>query len=60
MSRVNELLRLAQGCYAQARTTLDPAAKQALTRMGDAYLQQADELQRGRGVVQAAFPKPDH
>jgi hypothetical protein len=59
MSKVHELLELAQECYARARDAVDPDSKRALVQQGDAYLRQADELQRGRNVVQAAFPKPD-
>jgi hypothetical protein len=59
MSKVRELLKLAQDCYARARVTIDPEGKRTLTQMGDDYLKEADEMQHGRGVVQAAFPKPD-
>ncbi len=59
MSEIHELLRRAQDCYAQARDAVDPDSKRALVQQGDDYLRQADELQRGRNVVQAAFPKPD-
>jgi len=59
MSKVGELLKLAQDCYARARVASNPEDKRALMQMGDDYLKEADELQRGRGVVQAAFPRPD-
>jgi len=59
MSKVRELLKLAQDCYARAGVTMNPEDKRALMQMGDDYLKEADELQRGRGVVQAAFPRPD-
>jgi hypothetical protein len=59
MSKVCELLRLSQECHAQARVTINPATKRALKKMGDDYSREADELQRRRGVIQAAFPKSD-
>jgi len=59
MSKIRELLKLAQDCYARAGVAIDPEDKRTLMQTGDEYLKEADELQRGRGVVQAAFPKPD-
>ncbi len=58
MSKVRELLNLAQECYAQARITINPETKRALTKMGDSYQKDADDLRRGQSVVQAAFSKP--
>lgn len=58
MSKARELLRLAQDCYARAHVTVNPDTKRALMKEGDEYLKEADELQRGRPIVQAAFPKP--
>lgn len=57
MRTVPDLLKLAQDCYARARNSLDQDAKVDFVRLGDRYLHEADELQRGRAVVQAAFPK---
>ena len=57
MSKVRNLLKLAQDCYAQARVTINRETKRALTEMGDNYLKEADELRRGRSVVRAAYPK---
>ena len=54
---MQELLKLAQDCYAQARITKDLEAKQTFIRLGDQHLKEADELQHGRSVVQAAFPR---
>ena len=58
MAKVEDLLNLAQGCHVQARKTLHLPTKQVLTKMGDGYLKQADDLQRGQAVIQTAFPKP--
>lgn len=58
MTAVHDLLTLAQDCYAQAQITKDPKAKQSLIQLGDQYVREADELQSGCTVVQAAFPKP--
>ncbi len=49
---------MATDCYTQACTLSNHLAKAALNVMGDDYLKQAEELQRGRAVVQAVFPKP--
>lgn len=59
MSKTRELLRLAQDCYARARVAVNPETKHSLTQQGDEYLKEAEGLQRGRSVVQMAFPKPD-
>ena len=59
MSRIDELLQKALACYAQARSAVDPSTKVQLNKEGDEYIKQADQFQRGRTVVQAAFPKPD-
>jgi predicted HD phosphohydrolase len=58
MAKVDDLLKLAQDCYAQARATLHLSTKRHLVQMGDEYQKQADELQHRRAVIQAAFPKP--
>ena len=57
MAKVEDLLKLAQGCYAQARQTLNLPTKNLLNKMGDQYQKQADDL-RGQVVIQTAFPKP--
>ena len=58
MAQVDDLLKLAQDCFTQARASSNLLVRAQLKVMGDDYLKQADELQRGRSVVQAAFPKP--
>jgi hypothetical protein len=59
MATVDELLAMATDCYAKSRALSNPLAKAALNVIGDDYRKQADELQRGRAVIQAVFPKPD-
>ncbi len=56
MPTLDELLKLADDCYAQARTTLNFITKAELMNKGDEYSKQA-EAQRGSNVIQAAFPK---
>jgi len=58
MAQLNELLALAEDCYTQARASSNSLVKAQLNVMGDDYTKQAEELQRGHGIVQAAFPKP--
>jgi hypothetical protein len=58
MISVDELLKLAQDCYAQAKLTSNSLAKTHLVVMGDDYLKQAEGLQRDRSIVQAVFPMP--
>jgi len=58
MATRDALLKLATDCYAQARAPSNPLVKAVLYAMGDDYLKQANELRRGRSIVQAAFPKP--
>jgi hypothetical protein len=59
MATLDALLKLAADCYAHARLSSNPLTKTELTFMGDDYLKQAEELQRGRAVTQAVFPKRD-
>jgi hypothetical protein len=54
----DDLLKLAQDCYAQARVTTNPDIKAELVRMGDQYLESADAMQRGQTAIHTAFPKP--
>jgi ABC-type enterochelin transport system ATPase subunit len=56
MITVDELLKLARDCYAQANLTSNSLAKTHLVVMGDDYLKQAEGLQRDRSIVQAIFP----
>ncbi|MEJ2375327.1 MAG: hypothetical protein P8Y71_07830 [Pseudolabrys sp.] len=58
MSKFRELLRLAKDRYARAKVTVNPASKRALAQQAEEYSKEAEELQGGRSVVQAAFPKP--
>ena len=58
MAQVDELLKLAQDCYAHARASSNLLVRAQLKVIGDDYVKQADELQRSRSVVQAAYPKP--
>jgi hypothetical protein len=58
MAQVDELLQLAEDCYAQARAASTLLVRAQLKVMGDDYVKQAEELQHGRPVVQAAFQKP--
>jgi hypothetical protein len=44
MSRKEELLKLAQLFYSQANTTLDPATKTSLRKLGDQYDREAKHL----------------
>ena len=57
MATLDELLKLADDCYTQARTTVNFITKTELMNKGDEYAKQA-EAQRGSNVIQAAFPKP--
>jgi hypothetical protein len=59
MPNVHELLKLAQDCFAQARITKDPEARRSFVKLGDEYMQEADDLRQDRSVVQAVFPKPN-
>jgi hypothetical protein len=56
MATLDELLKLADDCYAQARATVNFIKKAELMNEGDEYAKQA-EAQRGSNVIQAAFPK---
>lgn len=56
MATFDELLKLADDCYVQARATLNFITKAELMSKGDEYAKQA-EAQRGSNVIQAAFPK---
>jgi hypothetical protein len=58
MSATNEILRLAQDCFAKVRAAVSPSETILHLRMGDRYLTVAEEMQRNRQVIQAAFPKP--
>ena len=58
MAKVDDLLNLAQNCYAQAKATLHPLTKRELAKVGDEYQKKADDLRLGRTIIQAAFPKP--
>jgi hypothetical protein len=58
MNAINEILRLAQDCFAKGRAAVSPSEKILRLRMGDRYLNVAEEMQRNRPVIQAAFPKP--
>lgn len=58
MAQFDELLALASDCYTQARASSNSLVKAQLNVMGDDYAKQAEELQRGRAVIQAVFPKP--
>jgi hypothetical protein len=46
MSRINELLELADQCSELANDTPNPEARKTLQDMGGQYLQKADELRR--------------
>lgn len=56
MSRIRELLELASKLHAQSNATVKPDAKQAMQKLGDRYLKEADNLRRYQ-IIQAAFPK---
>jgi len=58
MAAVDELLKLARDCYAQARSASNVTTKAELLRMGDEYMKAFEEMQRGQTVMHAAFPKP--
>jgi hypothetical protein len=57
MATLDELLKLADECYAHARASVNFITKAELMNKGDQYAKQA-EVQRGSNVIQAAFPKP--
>lgn len=42
MSNINELLTLAEACFAQARDMADPENMRVLRQMGDQYLGEAN------------------
>jgi hypothetical protein len=54
-----DYLVLAQQCFAQARGTLDPRAKQALRRIGEDYLQRAKAMQEKTKGIGPARSKSD-
>ena len=56
MATPDELLKLADNCYAQARSTSNLITKAKLMNKGDEYRKQA-EAQRGPNVIRAVFPK---
>jgi hypothetical protein len=58
MATVDELRGMAHDAYTRARTSIDLSTKQKLTKSGDDYLKQAEELRDGH-VIQAVFPKSD-
>jgi hypothetical protein len=59
MNAIDEILTLAQDCFAKGRAAVSPSEKILHLRMGDRYLDVAEDMQRGHPVTQAAFPKPD-
>jgi hypothetical protein len=59
MAALDEILKLAQDCFAKGRAVASPCEKILHLRMGDRYLNLAEEMQRERPVIQAAFPKTD-
>jgi hypothetical protein len=59
MSALDEILKLAQDCFAKGHAAVSPSEKILHLRMGDDCLRTAEEMQRERPVIQAAFPKPD-
>jgi hypothetical protein len=52
----DDLLKLAQDCFAQARVITNPDTKAELVRMGDQYLESADAMQRGQTAIHTVFP----
>jgi Holliday junction resolvase-like predicted endonuclease len=56
---VDDLRETAHDLYARARSSIDPSRQRMLMKAADDYLRQADELRRGRTVIQAEFPKLD-
>jgi hypothetical protein len=58
MAALDEILKLAQDCFAKACVAALPSEKAQHIRMGDEYLKTAKEMQREHQVTQAAFPKP--
>ena len=59
MATVDDLRQMAHELYARARTSIDPSTQRMLMKAADDYLRQADEMRRGRTVIQAEFPKLD-
>jgi hypothetical protein len=59
MNAIDEILKLAQDCFSKGRAAAPPSEKILHLRMGDRYLNVAEEMQRERPVIQAALPKPD-
>jgi len=60
MKAIDDLLALAEDCYAQAKNTINLVTKAELMNMGERYVQMAEAMQRERSVVvQAVFPKSD-
>ncbi len=55
MPRIPKLIELARQCFVQANSALNPEAKDKFQRMGEHYVQEADELRRTE-VTRAVFP----
>ncbi len=55
MPRIRELLELAKQCFVQADGAPSPEAKDKFQKMGEHYVQEADELRR-REITRAVFP----
>jgi hypothetical protein len=58
MENKDRLLKLANNFYRQAQDTADPMIRRALSTRANRFRKMADDLQRGAGIVQAAYPKP--
>jgi hypothetical protein len=52
----DELRQMAHDLYARARSSIDPSTQRMLMRLADNILRQADEIRRGRTVIQAERP----
>jgi hypothetical protein len=55
----DDILKLAQDCFTQARRATNWLTKAQLRVSGNEHMRQAEELRRDESVVQAVFPKSD-